>query len=74
LITKIIQGSPAQQACIVQGDIILQVDSIEIKTIEELVAEVHKHPIGKTLQMLVVRNGKKYLFELKLNQTPSPVS
>jgi len=74
LITKIIQDSPAQQAGIVQGDIILQVNSIEIKTIEELVAEVHKHPTGKTLQMLVMRNGKKYLFELKLNQTPPPLS
>jgi len=70
LVTKVIQNSPAQKAGMVQGDIILQVDSVEIRTIEEVVAEVHKHTIGKTLQVLAVRNGRKQLFELKLSQIP----
>jgi len=70
-VTKVVQGSPAQLAGIVQGDIILQIGNIETKKIEDLVTEIHKHNIGKTLQVLAVRSDKKHLFELKLSQAPS---
>jgi S1-C subfamily serine protease len=67
LVTKVAFGSPAELSGMVQEDIILQVGNVEIRRIEDLVTEIHKHNIGDTVQMCAVRNGKRQLFELKLS-------
>ena len=69
-VTKVACGSPAHTAGLAQGDIILQVGAVKIGQIGDLVAEVHRLGVGEGVRILVVRNGRKYFFELKLSAAP----
>ena len=70
LVTKVAPGSPAEAAGMSDGDIILQVGNLQIRTIEDLVAEVHKHRAGEMVRVFAVRNGKERFFDLKLSEAP----
>jgi S1-C subfamily serine protease len=50
------------------GDIILQIGRVELRRIEDLVAEVQKRKVGKSVRIFALRNGRKCLFELKLSK------
>ena len=52
------------------GDIILQVGNVQIRTIEDLVTEVHKRKVGEIVRVFAVRNGKEHFFDLKLSEAP----
>ena len=70
LVTKVAVGSPAEAAGMADGDIILQIGNVEIRSIEDLVAEVHKHRVGELVRVFAVRNGREHFFELKLSEAP----
>ena len=70
LVTKVAFGSPAEAAGMADGDIILQVGNLQIRTIEDLVAEVHKHRVGEIVRAFAVHNGKEHFFDLKLSEAP----
>ena len=70
LVTKVAQESPAEDAEITDGDIILEVDNLKIKRIEDLVKEIHKRKVGDKVKIFALRNGKEHFFELKLSETP----
>jgi len=70
LVTKVAPGSPAEAAGMSDGDIILQVGNLQIRTIEDLVAEVHKHRAGEMVRVFAVHNGKERYFDLKLSEAP----
>jgi S1-C subfamily serine protease len=52
------------------GDIILEIDNLETKRIEDLVNEIHKRKIGDKIKIFALRNGREHFFELKLSATP----
>ncbi|MCL1978265.1 MAG: trypsin-like peptidase domain-containing protein [Candidatus Bathyarchaeota archaeon] len=70
LVTKISKESPAATAGINEGDIILRIDNTEIHKIEDLVAQIHKHKVGDSIQIFALRNNREHYFDLTLNQTP----
>ena len=70
LVTKVAEGSPAKEAGMGDGDIILEVDNIETKRIEDLVEEIHKRKIGDQVKIFALRKGKEHFFELMLIETP----
>lgn len=70
LVTKIADGSPAEEAGMTEGDIILEIDNSETRRIENLVEEIHKRKIGETVRIFTVRNGRQHFFELKLTEAP----
>jgi S1-C subfamily serine protease len=70
LVTKIADGSPAEDAGIVAGDIIFGVDDVEIHSIEELVGEIHKRRIGDKLKIFILRQGREHFFEVTLSKMP----
>jgi S1-C subfamily serine protease len=70
LVTKVAFGSPAKAAGMADGDIILQVSNLKIRTIEDLVAEVHNHRVGEMVRIFAVRNGKERFFDLTLSEAP----
>lgn len=69
LVTKVSPGSPAAEAGMVEGDIILEVDDHETGRIEDLVAEVHRRKPGENIRIYALRNGREHFFELKLSET-----
>jgi len=70
LVTKVAEGSPAEDAEMADGDIILEIDNVEIQRIEDLVKEIHKRKAGDKARIFALRNGREHFFELKLSETP----
>jgi serine protease Do len=70
LITKVAENSPAEEAEMIDGDIILEIDNVETRRIEDLVEEIHRRKIGDKVKIFALRNGKEHFFELKLSRTP----
>jgi S1-C subfamily serine protease len=63
-------GSPSEKAGMADGDIILQIDNVELRRIEDLVAHVRKRKVGEPAKILALRDGREYFFEVKLRETP----
>jgi S1-C subfamily serine protease len=70
LVTKVAGGSPAESAGMAEGDIILEVDNVETRGIEELVREIRKRRVGDNVRVFALRNGREHFFELKLSGMP----
>ena len=70
LITKVAQGSPAQNGGLAEGDIVLQIDSTKVNKIEDLVEQVRKRKIGDNVRLLMMRQGRQHFFELQLRESP----
>ena len=58
-ISNVIAGSPAEQAGLKVGDTIIAVDGKEVKSGDELVAEIAGRKPGSKAKVGYVRNGKK---------------
>jgi serine protease Do len=70
LVTKIVEASPAAQAGITDGDIILEIDNNETVSIEELIREIRKRKVGDKVRIFVIRNSKQHFFEVTLSSMP----
>jgi S1-C subfamily serine protease len=63
-------GSPAQHAGLIMGDIILRMDNVKIDTIEELLSNIHNRRIGEKVRITVFRRGFEQSFEVTLSKMP----
>jgi serine protease Do len=70
LITKITDGSPAQHAGLIMGDIVLQMNNVEIKSIEDLLSEIHKKKVGDMVRITIFRRGFQQYFDITLSAMP----
>jgi S1-C subfamily serine protease len=70
LVNSITEGGPAQKANIKPGDIIGAVAGKKIIDGRELVREVIGHEVGQTIQLEIVRDGKKYGTNMTLTARP----
>jgi S1-C subfamily serine protease len=68
LVTKVADDSPAEQAGIVAGDIILRMDSGAIDSIEDLLNEIHNRRIGDKVRIAVYRRGREQTFSATLSK------
>jgi serine protease Do len=58
LVSEVMQGSPADAAGVKRGDVIISFDGKNVKEASDLPIIVAETPVGKTVQVTVVRNGK----------------
>lgn len=70
LVNSITDGGPAQKANIKPGDIIGAVAGKKVIDGRELVREVIAHEVGQTIQLEIVRDGKKYGTNMTLTARP----
>jgi serine protease Do len=70
LITKVTDGSPAQQAGLIMGDIILRLGNVQIDSIEDLLNEIHKRKVSERIRITVFRRGFEHFFEVTLSRMP----
>jgi S1-C subfamily serine protease len=70
LITKVTDGSPAQRAGIIMGDIILKMGNTAIDSIEDLLNEIHKRKVGEKVSVTVFRRGFEHFLEVTLRRMP----
>lgn len=55
-ISQIIEGTPAQEAGLAQGDIITKIDGSSITSYDDLQEEMLYHAVGSTIEITVQRN------------------
>jgi serine protease Do len=70
LVTKIAEGSPAELVGMTEGDIILEVNNGETRSIEDLLREIRAHTVGDKIRVFSLRNGREHFFDLKLKGMP----
>ena len=70
IVTEVVHGSPSEDAKIVPGEIILEVDGIVVGSVEDLLKEIHKKSAGRKTKLTVIHNAKKRIVEVTLAETP----
>jgi serine protease Do len=70
LVASVTPGGPAQSAQIQAGDVILQFDGKTISRMRGLPRIVGETPIGKTVEVVVWRNGGRQTVDVELGELP----
>jgi len=69
-VTEVWADSPAEEAGMQKGDIIIGFGDKAISSVEDLVTEVQKRKIGEKARVLLLRDGQKLIVDLTLGTTP----
>jgi serine protease Do len=70
IVTRVAENSPVEAVGMASGDIILEVDNVEICAIDDLIRQIHKRKVGDIIRIFVLRNGRQQFFELELSSAP----
>jgi len=70
LITEVWSDSPAEKAGMERGDIIIGFGDKAVNSVDDLVKEIQKRKIGEKARVLLLRDGQKWIADVKLEQTP----
>lgn len=71
LVNAVVAGSPAARAGIRQGDIIIGLDGREVRDVSQLQRLVADTPVGKSIEVRAIREGKVIELSLKLGDSES---
>ena len=71
-VTQVAQNSPAAEAGIKPGDVIVSLGSTEITGAQELVQAIHSHEIGDEVEIIFWRGDVKSTTRATLAQSPPP--
>jgi serine protease Do len=70
LVAGVIDDGPAKPAGLLSGDVIIKFDGKEIKEMRDLPRIVADTPVGKDVEVVIVRNGKEETRTVKLGLLP----
>jgi serine protease Do len=68
LVSDVMEASPAEQAGIKQGDVIVEFDSKPVKSSTDLPHLVASTPVGKEVAMKVIRGGAELTLKVKVGE------
>ena len=68
LVADVVPGGPADSAGIKRGDVIVSFDGKDIKNSGALPRTVAETPVGKTVDVAVIRNGKEVTLKIRLEE------
>ena len=68
LVSSATEGGPAQKAGVKTGDVILKFNGIDIDTMKQLPKVVAGTPVGKSVPLVILRNGKKITLNVVLGE------
>jgi len=74
LIGQVYEGSPAEQAGVKVGDLVVNIDGINIKNSQDVVREVLKKKVGQKIKMEIVREGKKMEISVTTGEMPATMA
>ncbi len=70
-VNSVSQGYPAEKAGVKAGDVIVEMDGVEVSNPYELFAQILKHNIGDEVAVKIYRNGEYLTVMLKLIEAPA---
>jgi len=68
LVSSATEGGPAEKAGVKTGDVIIKFNDTEIKNMKELPKVVAGTPVGKSVPLVILRNGKKLTLNVTLGE------
>lgn len=68
LVSGIIEGGPITKGEIKPGDIIIRFDGTDIAEIRDLMRTVGESPVGKAVDVVIIRDGKEQLVRVTLGR------
>jgi len=68
LVSSANEGGPAEKAGVKTGDVILKFNDIEIESMKELPKVVAGTPVGKSVPLVILRNGKELTLNVVLGE------
>jgi serine protease Do len=71
LVGQVSPGSPAEDAGIRQGDVVISIDGKQVKDVEDLQLKIVDHAPGTTVDLGVLRDGKERSIPVKLGELPA---
>ena len=71
-IRSVSDGSPAADAGLQEGDLVVGVDDSTVTSAESLVGIIHSHRIGTKVSLAVVRDGEEQTIDATLGTAPTP--
>ncbi|MFO7891030.1 MAG: Do family serine endopeptidase [bacterium] len=71
LVGDVIEGSPAEEAGLARGDVILSVNEEEVNTPQELQDTIRALEIGEKATLIVNRDGEETSFDVEIGEMPS---
>jgi serine protease Do/serine protease DegQ len=66
LVNKVLPDTPAAEAGILRGDVLLKVNGKEIRGVRELQLLIASTQVGKQVEMVVLREGKEIALQVKV--------
>ncbi|MDQ6747482.1 MAG: trypsin-like peptidase domain-containing protein [Candidatus Dormibacteraeota bacterium] len=74
LVSDVKAGSPSDRAGVKKGDIITQIDGLDIDQDNTLFALLSKHRVGDRVKLSILRNGAKERADVTLGKRPDNLS
>jgi len=74
LVSDVMEGSPAEKAGLERGDVIIQYNGKEVENTGHLRNMVAQTPVGKVIDVKVIREGKEKVLKVKIGELPAEVS
>jgi len=72
VITDVLQGSPAEQAGLEVGDVVVTFNGEDVTTDFEMVNGIHEAQIGATVEIVFWRDGRQMTTQATLIERPNP--
>jgi len=70
-IQRVVEGTPAEEAGLKAGDIIIKVDGEDINEKNTLAQAIRKHKVGDSLRLTIDRNGRQLELTAVLGEAPT---
>jgi serine protease Do len=70
LISGVIKGGPVDNGVLKIGDIVLKLDGFDVNEMRDLTRIVAESPIGKPLDMVILRDGQEMMVKVTLARQP----
>jgi serine protease Do len=74
LVSQVSEDSPAYKAGIKQGDIVVEFNGVKVKNVNHLRNMVAAISPGTSIDTVVLRNGKKESFSVKMGELPAQIA
>jgi len=68
LINEVIEDSPAEEAGLMKGDVIVKIDEEPVRTVSRATRLIRDHSPGDEIEIEIVREGKHKTLEVKLGE------